>query len=35
VFPLIVEQSATIAAAAPNYYQTLREWMINYPIQVN
>jgi len=34
VFPLIVEQSATIAAAAPNYYQTLREWMVNYPNQL-
>ena len=34
VFPLIVEQSATIAAAAPNYYQALREWLVNYPNQL-
>jgi predicted PurR-regulated permease PerM len=32
--PLIVEQSATIAAAVPGYYQTLREWMLNYPNQL-
>jgi predicted PurR-regulated permease PerM len=29
--PLIVEQSTTITAAVPGYYQSLREWMINYP----
>jgi predicted PurR-regulated permease PerM len=29
--PLIVEQSTTIAAAVPGYYQTLREWMVHYP----
>ena len=29
--PMIVEQSTTIAAAVPGYYQTLREWMVNYP----
>ena len=34
VFPLIVEQGATIVAAAPNYYQTLREWMLNHPNQL-
>jgi len=34
VFPLMVEQSATIAAAAPSYYQTLREWLGNYPNQL-
>ncbi|MBN1923065.1 MAG: AI-2E family transporter [Anaerolineae bacterium] len=27
LFPLIVEQSATIAAAVPGYYETLRVWM--------
>jgi len=32
--PLIVEQSATIASAVPGYYQTLREWMLNYPNQL-
>jgi predicted PurR-regulated permease PerM len=32
--PLIVEQSTTIAAAVPGYYQTLREWMLNYPNQL-
>ena len=32
--PLIVEQSTTIAAAVPGYYQTLREWMVNYPNQL-
>jgi predicted PurR-regulated permease PerM len=34
VFPLIVEQGATIAAAVPGYYQNLREWMVNYPNQL-
>ncbi len=29
--PLIVEQSTTITATVPGYYQSLREWMINYP----
>jgi predicted PurR-regulated permease PerM len=29
--PLIVEQGATITAAMPGYYQSLREWMVNYP----
>ena len=33
LFPLIVEQGATIAGAVPGYYQSLREWMINSPIQ--
>ena len=28
--PLIVEQSTTIAAAGPGYYQSLREWMVHY-----
>jgi len=31
VFPLIVEQGTTIAAAVPGYYQSLRAWMINDP----
>ena len=34
LFPLIVEQSTTIAAALPGYYQSLREWMVNYPNQL-
>ncbi len=29
--PLIIEQGATITAAVPGYYKSLREWMINYP----
>ncbi len=33
LFPLIVEQSTTILAAVPGYYQSLREWMVNYPNQ--
>ncbi len=33
LFPLIVEQGTTIAAAVPGYYQSLREWMVNYPNQ--
>jgi len=31
LFPLIVEQGTTIAAAVPGYYQSLREWMVTYP----
>jgi len=34
LFPLIVEQGTTIAAAVPGYYQSLREWMVNYPNQM-
>jgi len=34
LFPLIVEQGATIVAAAPGYYQNLREWMAHYPNQL-
>jgi len=34
LFPLIVEQGATIVAAAPGYYQNLREWMAYYPNQL-
>src|SRR4030067_1916413 len=33
LFPLVVEQSTTIATAVPGYYQSLREWMVNYPNQ--
>jgi predicted PurR-regulated permease PerM len=33
LFPVILEQGATIAAAVPGYYQSLREWMVNYPNQ--
>jgi predicted PurR-regulated permease PerM len=31
LFPLIVEQGTTIAAAVPGYYQSLRIWMDNNP----
>ncbi len=31
LFPLIVEQSTTIAAAVPGYYQSLRAWMVSIP----
>jgi predicted PurR-regulated permease PerM len=34
LFPLLVEQSTTIAAAVPGYYQSLREWMVNHPNQL-
>ena len=34
LFPLIIEQSTTISAAVPGYYQGLREWMANYPNQL-
>jgi predicted PurR-regulated permease PerM len=34
LFPLIVEQSAMITAVMPGYYQSLREWMFNYPNQL-
>ena len=34
LFPLIVEQGTTIAAAVPGYYQSLREWMANFPNQL-
>lgn len=29
LFPLIVEQGTTIAAAVPGYYQSLREWTVD------
>ena len=34
LFPLVVEQGATISAAVPGYYQSLRESMVNYPNQL-
>jgi predicted PurR-regulated permease PerM len=34
LFPLIVEQGTTIAAAVPDYYQSLRDWMGNNPNQL-
>ncbi|OGN76809.1 MAG: hypothetical protein A2X24_03440 [Chloroflexi bacterium GWB2_54_36] len=34
VFPSIVEQGSTISAAVPGYYQSLREWMTNFPDQL-
>ena len=34
LFPLLVEQGTTIAAAVPGYYQSLREGMVNYPNQL-
>jgi predicted PurR-regulated permease PerM len=33
LFPLISEQSATIAAAMPEYYRNLRGWLVNNPNQ--
>ncbi len=35
LFPLLVEQGTTIAAAVPGYYQSLREWMVNYPNHID
>lgn len=29
LFPLIMEQSTTIAAAVPGYYQSFRDWMVH------
>lgn len=34
LFPLIIEQGTTIAAAVPGYYQNLYAWMVNYPNQL-
>ena len=31
LFPLIAEQSVTITAAVPGYYQSLLEWMVDHP----
>jgi predicted PurR-regulated permease PerM len=33
LFPLIIEQSVTIAATVPGYHHSLREWLVNYPNQ--
>ena len=33
LFPVVFEQGITIAAAVPGYYQSLREWTVNYPNQ--
>jgi predicted PurR-regulated permease PerM len=33
LFPIIVEEGTAIAGAVPGYYQSLREWMVNYPNQ--
>jgi predicted PurR-regulated permease PerM len=33
LFPLISAQSTTIAASMPDYYQNLREWVVNNPNQ--
>ncbi len=34
LFPLIAEQVGKISAAIPGYYQSLRVWMVNNPIQL-
>ena len=34
LFPLISAQGTTVAAAIPDYYQNLREWVINNPNQL-
>jgi predicted PurR-regulated permease PerM len=34
LFPLIFKQGTTIAAAVPDYYQSLREWVVNNPNQL-
>jgi predicted PurR-regulated permease PerM len=31
LFPLLVKQGTTIASSVPGYYQSLRDWMVNYP----
>jgi predicted PurR-regulated permease PerM len=31
LFPLLSEQSATIATLMPDYYQNLRQWVVNHP----
>lgn len=33
LFPLISEQSTTIAAVIPEYYQNLRQWVVTHPNQ--
>jgi len=34
LFPLIIEQGSTIAATIPDYYQSMRDWMVNNPNQI-
>ena len=34
IFPLIADQIGKIAASVPGYYQSLREWLVNYPNQL-
>jgi predicted PurR-regulated permease PerM len=34
LFPLIFEQSSTLARDVPNYYQNLRSWIVNSPSQL-
>jgi predicted PurR-regulated permease PerM len=31
LFPLISQQAATVAAVMPDYYQNLRQWVVNHP----
>ncbi|HEX7621185.1 MAG TPA: AI-2E family transporter [Anaerolineales bacterium] len=33
LLPIILEEGTAIASAVPGYYQSLREWMVNYPNQ--
>jgi predicted PurR-regulated permease PerM len=34
LYPMIVEQGATIVTAVPGYYHSLREWILNFPNQL-
>jgi predicted PurR-regulated permease PerM len=34
LFPIIAKQGTAIAAVVPDYYQSVREWMVNYPNQM-
>jgi predicted PurR-regulated permease PerM len=34
LFPMLVEQGTTFAAAVPGYYHHLREWLVHYPHQL-
>lgn len=33
LFPLIAEQGATVAGAVPEYYRSLRDWIVHFPNQ--
>ena len=33
LFPIILKEGTAIAGVVPGYYQSLREWMVNYPNQ--